>query len=352
MTETNVEFLQSQLIIARNEINKLRWVLKSLLPLYPNNSEYPFRQQVKNLTHVQRKDIASVNQLLNNFKCQNCRQQEDNTKNQNLRNQESVSDGVEFRPIGVIRTGFAEKRAVPRQPSVGSRLKGKIDISADVFTNPEHSLEGLDEFSHLWILYHFHKNTSHPKAKVSPPRLKGERVGVFSTRSPHRPCPIGLSLVEIDKIENSAIYFSGTDMVDGTPVLDIKPYIPFYDAPNLFESGKFFWKCSSPWKEMLNCRTNISWRQCGLLQFPSGTRWWGVGARSSRSCGSTTTFEFPVKSYSTSDSCEGSKVDRQLSTPVSVLQRTSRGSAARAVHRSTVYRRYLGGRSQICLLAY
>lgn len=178
-----------------------------------------------------------MNQLLNNFKCPSCRQKEDNSKNQNLGS--PVSDIVEFRPIGVISTGFSEKRAVPRQPSIGSRLKGKIIISADVFTNPEHSLEGLDEFSHLWILYHFHKNTSHPKAKVAPPRLKGERVGVFSTRSPHRPCPIGLSLVEIDKIENSTIYFSGTDMIDGSPVLDIKPYIPFYDAPNFFESGEF-----------------------------------------------------------------------------------------------------------------
>lgn len=192
---------------------------------------------MKNLTHVQRKDIADVNQVLSDFKCQGCRQKEENTKNQN---QESLSDGVELRPIGIIRTGFSEKRAVPRQSTIGSRLKGKIEISADVFTNPEHSLEGLEEFSHLWIVYHFHKNTSHPKAKVAPPRLKGERVGVFSTRSPHRPCPIGLSLVEIDKVENSAIYFSGTDMVDGTPVLDIKPYIPFYDAPNFFESGKMF----------------------------------------------------------------------------------------------------------------
>lgn len=138
---------------------------------------------------------------------------------------------MSFKPIGVIRTDFPEKRAVPRQPTVCPRLQGCIALSRDVFTNPEHSLDGLNEFSHLWIIYHFHRNESHAKAKVAPPRLGGERIGIFSTRSPHRPCPIGLSLVEIDRIDGSEIYFFGTDMVDGTPVLDVKPYIPRYDNP-------------------------------------------------------------------------------------------------------------------------
>lgn len=141
------------------------------------------------------------------------------------------SNSIDFNPIGEIRTEFPEKRAVPRQPTVCSKLLGCIELSKDVFTNPEHSLDGLCDFSHLWVIYHFHKNDAHAKAKVAPPRLGGERVGIFSTRSPHRPCPIGLSLVEIDRIEGKNIYFYGTDMVDGTPVLDIKPYIPRYDNP-------------------------------------------------------------------------------------------------------------------------
>lgn len=82
------------------------------------------------------------------------------------------------------------------------------------------------------IIFHFHRNDStHVRAKVAPPRLNGVRTGVFSTRSPHRPCPIGLSLVKILKIDNYTIYFEGVDMVDQTPVLDIKPYIPQYDNP-------------------------------------------------------------------------------------------------------------------------
>ena len=120
---------------------------------------------------------------------------------------------------------------------MGGRLRGVIELNSDLFTNPEHALEGLEEYSHMWVIYHFHKNTSHPKAKVAPPRLGGERVGVFATRSPHRPCPIGLSLVDIERIESSCISFYGTDMVDGTPVLDIKPYIPFYDSPITMETG-------------------------------------------------------------------------------------------------------------------
>lgn len=136
-----------------------------------------------------------------------------------------------LKPIGIIRSVFREKRAVPRQAAVGSQLLGCIELSPNVFTNPEHALEGLDEFSHIWIIYHFHKNEACTKSKVAPPRLNGQRVGVFSTRSPHRPCPIGISLVELQKIEGSSVYFLGTDMVDGTPVLDIKPYIPSYDSP-------------------------------------------------------------------------------------------------------------------------
>lgn len=134
-------------------------------------------------------------------------------------------------PIGVIRTIFAEKRAVPRQSALNEIQSSYVEISPSCFNNPEHSLEGLEEFSHLWLIYHFHKNDSHAKAKVAPPRLNGERVGVFSTRSPHRPCPIGLSLVRIDRIEGNRVYFFGTDMVDDTPVFDLKPYIPQYDCP-------------------------------------------------------------------------------------------------------------------------
>lgn len=191
-----------------------------------------FRKQITALSYVHQTDLKIIRNLLTDFKCVGCKEQPENnppaTKSIDAdRDQNTIT----FKPIGVIRTNFPEKRAVPRQPSVCSKLSGFIEINKDIFNNPEHSLERLGDFSHLWIIYHFHKNDSHAKAKVAPPRLGGERVGIFSTRSPHRPCPIGLSLVEIDRIEGCRIYFHGTDMVDGTPILDIKPYIPRYDSP-------------------------------------------------------------------------------------------------------------------------
>lgn len=180
-------------------------------------------------------DLKIIRNLLTDFKCTGCKEQPNNTTcaSRSIATVPNDSDqnSITFKPIGVIHTEFPEKRAVPRQPSVCSKLPGFIEINKDIFNNPEHSLDRLGEFSHLWIIYHFHKNDSHAKAKVAPPRLGGERVGIFSTRSPHRPCPIGLSLVEIDRIEACRIYFHGTDMVDGTPILDIKPYIPRYDSP-------------------------------------------------------------------------------------------------------------------------
>ncbi|XP_047381026.1 tRNA (adenine(37)-N6)-methyltransferase isoform X2 [Sciurus carolinensis] len=97
---------------------------------------------------------------------------------------------------------------------------------------------GLEQFSHVWILFVFHKNGHLScKAKVQPPRLNGAKTGVFSTRSPHRPNAIGLTLAKLESVEGGAVYLSGIDMIHGTPVLDIKPYIADYDSPqNLMET--------------------------------------------------------------------------------------------------------------------
>lgn len=193
----------------------------SLLPLTHTHSK-----QVNALTHTHQTDLKVIKNVLADFKCTGCRQQQ-----KTISDTDKQENAIKFKPIGWIHSDFPEKRAVPRQPSVCSKLTGYIEISKDVFNNPEHSVDKLEEFSHLWIIYHFHKNDAHAKAKVSPPRLCGERCGIFSTRSPHRPCPIGLSLVEIDRIDGRFVHFRGTDMVHMTPVLDIKPYIPRYDSP-------------------------------------------------------------------------------------------------------------------------
>lgn len=197
--------------------------------------QFACRKQIKALTYAHQTDVKNIRDVLNGFQCTNCKQNQSSVmaSPSTLPTELGDKSKVVFKPIGIIRTDFPEKRAVPRQPTVCPRLQGCITLNRDVFNNPAHSLMGLNEFSHLWIIYHFHRNDAHAKAKVAPPRLGGERVGIFSTRSPHRPCPIGLSLVEIDRIENenANIYFFGTDMVDGTPVLDVKPFIPRYDSP-------------------------------------------------------------------------------------------------------------------------
>ncbi|KAK4883903.1 hypothetical protein RN001_000174 [Aquatica leii] len=210
----DVTHLKTQLTTARNEISNLR-------------------QQLKGLKHTYRKDCDEIKQHLENWKCQQCKnKQADSTTSTPIEAQSQIDLSLSY--IGVIRTHFPEKRGTPRQPGICSGATAKLTLNNVVFTNPEHSLEGLQDYSHMWILFHFHKNDSnHTRAKVSPPRLNGLRTGIFATRSPHRPCPIGLSLVKIDRIMENTIYFSGVDMIDQTPVLDIKPYIPRYDNPAL-----------------------------------------------------------------------------------------------------------------------
>ncbi|XP_036368675.1 tRNA (adenine(37)-N6)-methyltransferase-like isoform X2 [Octopus sinensis] len=134
--------------------------------------------------------------------------------------------------IGYMQTLFKFKNGTPRQAGICQQARGTLTIDKSIFNNPEHSLEGLQDFSHAWIIFVFHKNNNaYFKAKVRPPRLDGRRIGLFATRAPYRPNPIGLTLAKIEKITGASIHFSGIDLLDGTPVLDVKPYIPQYDCP-------------------------------------------------------------------------------------------------------------------------
>lgn len=136
-------------------------------------------------------------------------------------------------PIGYISSCFSVKNGTPRQPTICGPSRAELRIQQSVFNNPEHALVGLEQYSHVWIIFVFHKNGHLSyKAKVKPPRLNGQRVGVYSTRSPHRPNALGLTLAKLDKIVGDTIHLSDIDMIDGTPVLDIKPYIPEYDSPH------------------------------------------------------------------------------------------------------------------------
>ena len=137
--------------------------------------------------------------------------------------------------IGHIHTDFSSKFGIPRQSGLVPELKGVIIFEPE-FRNPQ-AFRGLEEFSHIWILWKFSKSEKeHWSATVKPLRLGGKkRMGVFATRSPYRPNDIGLSSVRLEKINfdekmGPMLYVAGADLLDGTPIYDIKPYIAYTDS--------------------------------------------------------------------------------------------------------------------------
>jgi tRNA (adenine37-N6)-methyltransferase len=143
----------------------------------------------------------------------------------------------QFEPIGIIHSPYTEKFAVPRQPNLVKAAQGELHL-LEPFNDPI-SIKGLEQFSHLWLLFHFHRiDSKKRRLTVRPPRLGGNKnLGVFATRSPFRPNNIGLSVVElldiIIKKNQVTLKLGGLDIVDGTPIIDIKPYLPYCDSyPN------------------------------------------------------------------------------------------------------------------------
>ncbi len=150
-----------------------------------------------------------------------------------------------YTAIGYIDSCYRDKFAVPRQPGLAPSSWAKLTLERK--WQPEISLDGLSQFSHLWVMFAFHLNQNKKfHAKVHPPRLGGGTMGVFSTRSPHRPNPIGLSLVKLESIENEALILSGCDLAHKTPVLDIKPYIPQYESVPEAKAGWIDALCDTP----------------------------------------------------------------------------------------------------------
>jgi tRNA-Thr(GGU) m(6)t(6)A37 methyltransferase TsaA len=132
-------------------------------------------------------------------------------------------------PIGYVRSPLATKVEAARQPraraSVGAA--GRIELLPG--RNFEHALANLAEWQYIWVLYWFDRNDGW-RPKVLPPRSRSGRKGVFATRSPHRPNPLGLSAVKLQSIDGLTLHVHDVDMLDGTPVLDIKPYVAYTDA--------------------------------------------------------------------------------------------------------------------------
>jgi len=139
-----------------------------------------------------------------------------------------------FDALGVIESPYQEKFAIPRQPNLVSAAKGKVVLLADA--NNHELVRDIEQFSHLWLIFVFHGTQEQGwKPLVRPPRLGGNvKTGVLATRSTFRPNPIGMSVVKLDKVvtekKQTILHISGLDLLNGTPILDIKPYVPYSDA--------------------------------------------------------------------------------------------------------------------------
>jgi tRNA-Thr(GGU) m(6)t(6)A37 methyltransferase TsaA len=140
-------------------------------------------------------------------------------------------DEIVYRPIGVIHSPFKEPRGTPIQPPGAGGVAGSVEV----FSEYAEGLKDLDGFSHIILVYHFHL-AKRPSLLVKP-FMDDELHGIFAVRAPSRPNPIGISVVHLVKIEANVLHVEDVDIIDGTPLLDIKPYVPEFDPPDVERRG-------------------------------------------------------------------------------------------------------------------
>lgn len=134
---------------------------------------------------------------------------------------------ITIKPIGVVKSEFKLRYETPRQGILADESISVINLYPK--NNFQQALKGLEGFDRIWVLYQFHLNNNW-KPQVNPPRHTRKKIGVFATRAPYRPNQIGMSCVKLEKIDGLKIYISGSDILDGSPVIDIKPYLPYSDS--------------------------------------------------------------------------------------------------------------------------
>lgn len=153
----------------------------------------------------------------------------------------SDCSSIVLTPIGLVRSCWPEKFGIPKQPGLVEAATGTIELYPPY--DREEMFRGLEEFSHIWVLFLFHETIAEGwKPTVRPPRLGGQkRVGVFASRSPHRPNHLGMSVVRLQAVQvekgSVRLEIAGVDLLDKTPVVDIKPYVPYADGVAQATSG-------------------------------------------------------------------------------------------------------------------
>jgi len=142
-----------------------------------------------------------------------------------------MEEQICYRPIGIIHSPYPEPYGVPFQPSFGRGVEGTVEV----FPEYAEGLADLDGFSHITLIYHLHRAQGY-RLRVTPPHRRGTR-GLFATRAPHRPNPIGVSTVRLLKVEGRILHIADLDIIDGTPLLDIKPYVLLFIKPGAVKNG-------------------------------------------------------------------------------------------------------------------
>ncbi len=138
---------------------------------------------------------------------------------------------MELRPIGIIHTPFTRRKGMPIQPAGGRDVEGTVEV----YEEYRSGLQDLDRFSHIVLIYEFHRSRGFDLQVV--PFLDTVVRGLFATRAPRRPNPLGLSVVRLDRIEDGILHIRDLDILDGTPLLDIKPHVPEFDDPAKIRTG-------------------------------------------------------------------------------------------------------------------
>ena len=138
---------------------------------------------------------------------------------------------IEYHPIGIIHSPFTELSGMPIQPAGAAGVEGTVEV----FPKYNDGLKDLEGFSHIIMLYHFHRSKGFKLHVV--PFMDSTPRGVFATRAPKRPNPIGLSVIKLQKIQDNILYVENVDILDGTPLLDIKPYVPEFDEQTEVRAG-------------------------------------------------------------------------------------------------------------------
>ena len=185
-----------------------------------------------------------------------------------------------LRPIGVVRSPLQSKVEAPRQPAAAAGITAHIELAAGV--GFEYALEGIAQWERLWVVFLFDRNAGW-RPKVLPPRSE-RRVGVFATRSPHRPNPIGLSVVRLVAVDGLVLTVRDVDILDGSPVLDLKPYVPYADAHPDARSGWLEARAPDPapawtveWEPVAAEQARFVLEHAGVALEEQGTRLLALG---------------------------------------------------------------------------